>query len=115
MEPFPTWRSARDGPADSYLSQQLHTQVLQGDGAVHLLLLLQEQHEEPPFHVSQQIPGSVGIHAVVAHDGALLQGKQGILGFHWNSPKLVPKKVCAGDTLPAPVSQIPHSRAPGAD
>lgn len=96
--------SARDGPGDSYLSQQLHTEILQGDSAIHLLLLLQEQHEEPPFHVSQQIPRSVGIHTVVAHNGALLQRKQGILGFH--SLKLLPKRSVQ-------VIQYPtHSRAP---
>lgn len=55
------------------LSQQLHVQVLEGHGSVHQLLLLQQQHEEPALHVPQQVPGAVGVHAVVTDDGALLQ------------------------------------------
>lgn len=61
----------------SYLTKQFHTQVLQGDCAIHLLLLLQEQHEETPFHVPQQVTGPIGIHTVVAHNCALLYAKEG--------------------------------------
>ena len=42
--PSPAVRSDRDSArdaAESYLAEQFHTQVLQGDGAVHLFLLLQ--------------------------------------------------------------------------
>lgn len=70
--------------AASYLTEQFHTQVLQGDRAVHLFLLLQKQHEEASFHVPQQVTGPVGIHAVVAHDCALLHAKEEALGSHCN-------------------------------
>lgn len=62
--------------AGSYLTEQFHAQVLQGDGAIHLFFLLQEEHEEASFHVTQQVPGAIGIHAVVAHNRTLLHAEE---------------------------------------
>lgn len=55
-----------------YLSEQLHMQVFERHGAVHQLLLLQQQHEQTTLHVSQQVARAVGVHTVVTDDGALL-------------------------------------------
>jgi hypothetical protein len=46
------WQRSRN---KSYLSQEFHTEILEGDSAIHLFLLLQKQHEEPSFHVSQKV------------------------------------------------------------
>lgn len=74
MGSVPEENAAEEPP---YLSEELHTEVLEGDRAVHLLLLLQEQHEKPPLHVPQQVAGAIGVHAVVTHDSALLpRGRQ---------------------------------------
>lgn len=54
------------------LSQQLHVQVFERHRAIHQLLLLKQQHEQTPLHVSQQVARAVGIHPVVTDDGALL-------------------------------------------
>lgn len=65
-------RRKEQGRDEAYLPKEFHTQILEGDGAVHLLLLLQKQHEEPSFHVSQQVAGTIGVHAIVTHNCALL-------------------------------------------
>lgn len=60
-----------------YLPKQLHSQVLQGDCAIHLFLLLQKQHEETTLHVPQEVTGPVGIHTIVAYNCTLLCTEEG--------------------------------------
>lgn len=73
----PSWgqwapRRMQQRRSKPHLSQELHTEILEGDRAIHLLLLLQKQHEEPALHVPQQVTGTIGVHAVVTHNRALL-------------------------------------------
>ena len=62
-------RKSRD---KAHLPKEFHTEILEGDSAIHLFLLLQKQHEEPSFHVSQQIARTIGVHSIVTHNCALL-------------------------------------------
>lgn len=39
--------------SDSDLPEEFHFEIFDRDGGVHLLLLLQHQHEESAHHVSQ--------------------------------------------------------------
>lgn len=48
-------------------------QVFERHCAVHQLLLLQQQHKQPPLHVPEQVAGAIGVNPVVTDDGALLQ------------------------------------------
>lgn len=58
------------------LSKQLHMQVFECHCAIHELLLLQEQHEETPLHVPQQVSRAIWVNSVVTNNGALLEKRR---------------------------------------
>lgn len=58
------------------LSEEFHMEIFEGDSGIHLFLLLQRQHKEPSFHVSQQIKGTIGVYTNVTHNHALLDEKR---------------------------------------
>lgn len=55
------------------LSKQLHMQVFERHSPIYQLLLLQEQHEEMPLHVPQQVSRAIWVDSVVANNGAMLE------------------------------------------
>lgn len=91
----------------AHLSQELHAEILEGDRAVHLLLLLQQQHEEPALHVPQQVTGAIGVHAVVTHNRALLPRGRTVVSDEASS-------TTRAQTTPLPTPAPARARSPSA-
>ena len=54
------------------LSEVFDLEILDAGRRVHLLLLLEQQHEEPTRHVAEQVAGTVRVHLAVARHRTLL-------------------------------------------
>ena len=54
------------------LSEMFDLEILDAGRRVHLLLLLEQQHEEPTRHVAEQVAGTVRVHLAVARHRTLL-------------------------------------------